>query len=95
MNNTLLSTILTRTPGPWSCHICGDQVLEPRHADEGQDCDDDGDEDRIYCASCAGCEDMELDNYCDCCYAEVHEQVEALQDPVLIEATRRVLGFAY
>jgi hypothetical protein len=35
---------------------------------------------------------MELDDYCDCCYAEVHEQVETLGDPVLIEATRKVLG---
>jgi hypothetical protein len=96
MSNTLLTTILIRTPGPWSCHCCGDQVLDPRHADEGPDCDEAGDRDRIYCASCAGCDTMtQAHSYCDCCYAELDATVEALGDPVLIEATRKVLGFDF
>ena len=96
MNNTLLSTILTRTPGPWSCHICKALVEEPRHADDGQYFNAPDNEDQIYCASCGGCQanNLPADSYCDSCYDALTRQVEALRDPVLIEATRKVLGFA-
>jgi hypothetical protein len=95
---TLLKLITERNPrkAGWRCCLCDEKLSSIEHADEGlTGCEDftfTGIVDRLYCSECADCEDMELDDYCDCCYAEVHEQVETLGDPVLIEATRKVLG---
>jgi len=95
MHKTLLQTVLERSPGPWLCHICRQEVVEPGHADEG-----DGESvttlgrDRIYCDVHGGCTPGEpADLFCDTCYGDLLHKINQLEDPVLIETTKELFGF--
>jgi len=96
---TLLEDIIRRNPrkAGWRCCLCDEKLSSIQHADEGLTGSEDfsfvGIIDRLYCSECAGCASMDADDFCDSCFDGAYHKVEALGDPVLIEATRRVLGF--
>ena len=95
MSKSLLEIIIERSPGPWVCACCEDEVLRPRHADEGDGEDmRRGSRDRIYCNKCGSCgPGMPAHEFCDSCYSELSQKLDQLGDAGLIEAARIVLGF--
>jgi hypothetical protein len=95
MEKTLLQTVLERSPGPWLCHSCRQEVVEPQHADEG-----DGESvttlgrDRIYCDRCGGCTPGSPAHlFCDTCYGDLLTKINQLGDETLIETTKDLFGF--